>query len=85
MFALAWLGLLALLSFLMMSTWRYPSFKDLHLTRPLSPVTFVLMGILIYLIWNYSQQALLAMAGVYVMSGIAIRAGGIARRAFRRA
>src|SRR6185295_15701452 len=30
----AWLGLLGLLSFLMVSTWRYPSFKDLSLVRP---------------------------------------------------
>jgi CDP-diacylglycerol--serine O-phosphatidyltransferase len=83
--SVAWLGLLALLSFLMVSTWRYPSFKDLSLTRPRSPVTFVLMGILIYLIWNYSREALLAMAGTYVLSGIVIRLGGIVRRVFRRA
>jgi CDP-diacylglycerol---serine O-phosphatidyltransferase len=82
--SVAWLALLGLLSFLMVSTWRYPSFKDLSLTRPRSPVTFVLMGILIYLIWNYSQLALLAMAGTYVMSGIVIRLGGIVRRIFRR-
>jgi CDP-diacylglycerol---serine O-phosphatidyltransferase len=48
-------------------------------------VTFVLMGILIYLIWNYSREALLAMAGTYVLSGIVIRLGGIVRRVFRRA
>src|SRR5262249_48093697 len=29
--AVAWLGLIALLSFLMVSTWRYPSFKDINL------------------------------------------------------
>ena len=29
-----WLALLALLSFLMVSTWRYPSFKEIHLTGP---------------------------------------------------
>src|SRR5712692_7726029 len=43
-FSAAWLALLALLSFLMVSTWRYPSFKDLSLTRPRSPLTFVLLG-----------------------------------------
>src|SRR5438067_7431780 len=31
-----WLALLGLLSFLMVSTWRYPSFKDLSLTQPRS-------------------------------------------------
>ena len=41
MFSVAWLALLGLLSFLMVSTWRYPSFKDLSLMRPRSPLTFV--------------------------------------------
>src|SRR5271166_139063 len=55
-----WLALLALLSFLMVSTWRYPSFKEIHLTGPRSPLTIVLFAALIGLIWNYSQPVLLA-------------------------
>ena len=78
-----WLALLALLSFLMVSTWRYPSFKELNLTRPRSPLTLILFGTLIYLIWNYSQPVLLALSSLYVFTGIAIRAGGIIRRRFR--
>ena len=74
-FSVAWLALLGLLSFLMVSTWRYPSFKDLSLTRPRSPLTFVLLGSLIYLIWNFSQPVLLGMAACYVGSGIVIRVG----------
>jgi CDP-diacylglycerol--serine O-phosphatidyltransferase len=81
----AWLALLALLSFLMVCTWRYPSFKGLRLTRPRSPVSFVVVGILIYLVWKYSHEALVSMAVVYVMSGILIRLGGSIRRRFRRA
>jgi CDP-diacylglycerol--serine O-phosphatidyltransferase len=79
----AWLALLGLLSFLMVSTWRYPSFKGLSLTRPRSPLVFVLLGSLIYLIWNFSQPALLGMSACYVGSGIFIRAGGIVRRRFK--
>jgi CDP-diacylglycerol---serine O-phosphatidyltransferase len=79
----AWLALVGLLSFLMVSTWRYPSFKDLALTRPRSPLTFVVLGILIYLIWNFSQAALLGMTVCYVGVGIVIRAGGIVRRRLR--
>ena len=45
-----WLGVLALLSFLMVSTWRYPSFKEIQLTGPRSPLTVILFGALIYLI-----------------------------------
>jgi CDP-diacylglycerol---serine O-phosphatidyltransferase len=79
----AWLALLGLLSFLMVSTWRYPSFKDLSLVRPRSPLTFVVLSILIYLIWSLSQPMLLGMSVCYVMSGIVIRAGGIIRRRLR--
>jgi CDP-diacylglycerol--serine O-phosphatidyltransferase len=78
-----WLGLLALLSFLMVSTWRYPSFKEMHLKGPRSPLIVILFGALIYLIWNYSQPVLLALASVYVATGIVIRAAGIIRRRFR--
>ncbi|HEV2201315.1 MAG TPA: CDP-diacylglycerol--serine O-phosphatidyltransferase [Bryobacteraceae bacterium] len=80
----AWLCLLALLSFLMVSTWRYPSFKDLNLTKPRSPLMFVVLGSLIYLILNFSQPVLLGMASCYVGSGIAIRLGGILRRKLRQ-
>jgi CDP-diacylglycerol--serine O-phosphatidyltransferase len=78
-----WLGLLALLSFLMVSTWRYPSFKEIHLKGPRSPLIVIVFGALIFLIWNYSQRMLLALASVYVATGIVIRAAGIIRRTFR--
>ena len=81
----AWLCLIALLSFLMVSTWRYPSFKDLNLTQPRSPVMFVLLGSLIFLILLFSKPVLLGMCIAYVGSGIAIRIGGILRRRFKRA
>ena len=83
-FAVVWLALLGLLSFLMVSTWRYYSFKDINLLRPRSPLMVIVLGSLIYLIWNYSQSVLLAMAGTYVASGILIRIGGIVRRKMRR-
>jgi len=34
MVSAAWLVLVGMLALLMVSTWRYPSFKDLTLTRP---------------------------------------------------
>jgi CDP-diacylglycerol--serine O-phosphatidyltransferase len=83
MFSAAWLTLLALLSFLMVSTWRYPSFKEIHMTGPRSPLLVIFAGALILLIWNYSQAVLLALSSLYVATGIAIRAGGIVRRRFR--
>ena len=78
-----WLALLALLSFLMVSTWRYPSFKEINLRGPRSPLTVVLFGVIIYMIWNYSQPVLLALATLYVSTGIVLRGAGIVRRRFR--
>lgn len=75
-----WLGLLALLSFLMVSTWRYRSFKDLNLLQPSSPLSLVLLGSLIFMIWNYSQPVLFAMCLTYTASGILVRIGGLLRR-----
>jgi CDP-diacylglycerol--serine O-phosphatidyltransferase len=81
--SVAWLALLGLLSFLMVSTWRYYSFKDINLLVPRSTLIVIALGSLIYLIWNYSQVVLLAMATAYVASGIVIRIGGIVRRHLR--
>ncbi len=81
--SVAWLALLALLGFLMVSTWRYYSFKGLNLSKPYTPLLIVLLGGFIFLIRNYSQEVLLAMAAAYVGSGIVIRVGGIVRRRLR--
>jgi CDP-diacylglycerol--serine O-phosphatidyltransferase len=81
--SVAWLLLLSLLSFLMVSTWRYWSFKDLNLLRPRSPLILVVMGGIIFAIWNWSEPVLLILGSTYVASGIVIRAGGILRRYFR--
>ena len=83
--SVAWLALLVLLGFLMVCTWRYYSFKGINLNKPYTPLLFVLLGGLIYGIWNWPQPVLLAMAIAYVASGIAIRIGGIVRRRLRRA
>jgi len=83
MYSILWMALLALLSFLMVSTWRYPSFKNLNLTGPRSPLTVILFGALICLIVYFSQPVLLGLATAYVGSGIVIRAGGIIKRRFR--
>jgi CDP-diacylglycerol--serine O-phosphatidyltransferase len=83
--AILWLMLLGLLSFLMISTWRYWSFKDLNLLRPRTPLILVVMGMVIYGIVYWSQPVLVILASIYVGSGIAIRLGGIIRRRFPHA
>jgi CDP-diacylglycerol---serine O-phosphatidyltransferase len=80
LFSLAWLVLTGVLSFLMVSTWRYYSFKDLNLLHPRSPLTVILLGTLIFLIFYFSQPVLLIMATTYALSGVVIRIAGIVRR-----
>jgi CDP-diacylglycerol--serine O-phosphatidyltransferase len=79
----AWLGLLLLLGFLMVSTWRYYSFKGINLTKPYTPLIIIVIGALIYATWNWPQPVLLVLATAYVGGGILIRIGGIIRRRFR--
>ncbi|MBI4890474.1 MAG: CDP-diacylglycerol--serine O-phosphatidyltransferase [Acidobacteria bacterium] len=78
----AWSVLLATLSFLMVSTWRYRSFKDFSLVSPRSPRSVLVLAMFIYLIWNFSKPVLLVVALFYVGSGIAVRIGGVLRRIF---
>jgi len=78
--SVVWMGIIGLLAFLMVSTWRYYSFKDINLRSPRSTLILVAFALLIYGIWNYSQIVLLLLAATYVMSGIVIRAAGIVRR-----
>ncbi|MBI1896061.1 MAG: CDP-diacylglycerol--serine O-phosphatidyltransferase [Acidobacteria bacterium] len=82
--SVCWIGLLALVSFLMVSTWRYRSFKDISMLRPRSPLTVIFLGSIIYLLWNYSQPMLLTLSVMYVGSGIVVRVGGIVRRFVRQ-
>jgi CDP-diacylglycerol--serine O-phosphatidyltransferase len=81
--SIVWLALLLLLGFLMVSTWRYYSFKGINLSKPYTPLIIILAGALIYGMWNYAQYLLLALSAVYVGSGIFIRIGGIVRRRLR--
>ena len=67
--SLVWLGLVGVLAFLMVSRVRYPSFKafDLRKRRPYGAI--ILMGILVYAIWRFSEYSLMTLATVYAFSG----------------
>jgi len=77
-----WLSLIALLASLMVSTWRYASFKDLGFRVP-GLLLVVVLAAMIFLIWNFSQPVLLAMASGFVLSGILTRIGGALRKSKR--
>jgi len=78
--SLIWLLLLLAAGFLMVSTWRFYSFKDVHL-RSRHPFTvIVLVGVLIAAIAFFSRYALFAIALTYMLSGVLVRLFYILRR-----
>lgn len=75
-----WLLLIGFLAFLMVSTWRYASLKDVSVFRLPSLVMVIFFATLIFLIWNFSEPVLLAMATTFVASGVVTRLAGLLRR-----
>jgi CDP-diacylglycerol--serine O-phosphatidyltransferase len=80
-----WMFVLGTLAFLMVSTWRYWSFKELNMLRPRSPLLLVGMAAILFAILNWSRPVLLIMTGTYAASGIIVRIGGLIRRYTRPA
>jgi CDP-diacylglycerol--serine O-phosphatidyltransferase len=68
------------IAFLMVSTWRFYSFKDLNLGRPQNFRWIIAMGLIIALIWFSSQYVLFTLAMVYVLSGVLARLSFVFRR-----
>ncbi len=78
--ALTWVAMVAAVGYLMVSTWRFYSFKDIDFgtRRPFRLI--VLMAGLFALIWFFSRQVLFAIALLYMFSGILWRLQWIFRR-----
>ena len=68
--ALLWCLLIAMLAVLMISTIRYPSFKEVHLRNPLPRSALAGTAMLIGLIVFYSEIVLLIIATTYMASGL---------------
>src|SRR5206468_12072582 len=45
-FSIAWLALVVIVSLLMVSSWRYPSFKQLSVSTPRATVSVLLIGLI---------------------------------------
>jgi CDP-diacylglycerol--serine O-phosphatidyltransferase len=72
--ALLWLGMVGLCGFLMVSTWRFWSGKEINFSRSHPfPILFFL-SIVIYVIVRYSNVAFFAIGLTYMFSGIWARA-----------
>jgi len=78
--ALTWLAMVTTVGYLMVSTWRFYSFKDIDF-RSSHPFRLILfLAALFAAIWFYSQQVLFAVALLYMVSGVFWRVQWIFRR-----
>jgi CDP-diacylglycerol--serine O-phosphatidyltransferase len=70
--SLAWLALVSALSALMVSSIRYPSFKDLPWGRRQHSLTYVAGALLVGSIILYSEVMLILIASAYLVSGLGV-------------
>ncbi len=72
--ALIWLAIVGTSGFLMVSTWRFWSGKELSLSRRHPRQVLILICVVLFFILKYSQVVLFVWALVYMFSGIWARA-----------
>lgn len=72
--AILWMLLVGLIGFLMVSTWRFWSAKEITLVNRHPFQVMVLIGLTIYAVVFFSQVALALLAFTYMFSGIFARA-----------
>jgi CDP-diacylglycerol--serine O-phosphatidyltransferase len=82
--AIPWLILVGLSGFLMVSTWRFWSAKEINFSRSHPFQLLFLLSIVFYFIFRYSQVVLFAWALLYMFSGIWARAAYSWQRRRRR-
>jgi CDP-diacylglycerol--serine O-phosphatidyltransferase len=78
--ALTWLLLVVAVGYLMVSTWRFYSFKDLDFRSRQPFQMIILVAGLFAALWYFSQIVLFAIALIYTFSGILWRLQWIFRR-----
>ena len=71
--ALIWGAYVATIGFLMVSTWRFWSGKEINLSRRHPFRWIVLLGLFLYALVFFSQYVLATMALVYMFSGVLAR------------
>ena len=72
--AVIWMALVGLIGFLMVSTWRFWSGKEINLANRHPFQLIVLLGLIIYAMVFFSEYVLILFAFVYMFSGIFARA-----------
>ena len=72
--AVLWIGLVGLLGFLMVSTWRFWSGKEINLSRTQPFQLLMVLAIVVFVLIKFSSGALFFVALAYMFSGIWARA-----------
>jgi CDP-diacylglycerol---serine O-phosphatidyltransferase len=78
--AMSWLMMVVVVGYLMVSTWRFYSFKDINFQSRQPFRLILIIAILFALIWFFSQPVLFGIAILYMASGILWRLQWIFRR-----
>jgi len=78
--AATWLMMVVVVGYLMVSTWRFYSFKDIDFRSRHPFRLIILIALLIALIWQFSRPVLFAIAVLYMASGVLWRLQWIIRR-----
>lgn len=68
-FGVVWLGVVLVLAFFMVSRVRYYSFKSVDLRRRRPYVAIIMIGLIVWAIWAFSEPVLLTIALTYLLSG----------------
>jgi CDP-diacylglycerol--serine O-phosphatidyltransferase len=71
--SLIWGALILATGFLMVSTWRFASFKGIDLHSPHTFRTIILIAGVIAMVWFFSRPTLLFLALTYMLSGVLAR------------
>ncbi len=75
-----WLAIVVGTSLLMVSNWRYFSFKDIRLNLDKGRTNIVLVAALFIAIYVWSEAVLLGIAVIYTLSGVLFRITAMFRR-----
>jgi CDP-diacylglycerol---serine O-phosphatidyltransferase len=78
--AITWLAMVAAVGYLMVSTWRFYSFKDIDFRSRHPFRLIILLGALFAGIWFFSKPALFGVALLYTFSGVFWRLQWMFRR-----
>ena len=78
--AMAWLAVVAAVGYLMVSTWRFYSFKDIDFSSRHPFRLIILLGALFAGVWFFSREVLFGVALLYTFSGVFWRLQWMFRR-----